>query len=120
MSKPPSFNSTASTLAAITLHGIACCRQVVWTHDDSRLVAAVSDNTIRVWNAASGALIHLLKEHTQQVQVLETHPHDRRLAMTAGYDGKVLLWDIEAGRCLKHMNTVYTFPGNAEGMQPWR
>lgn len=84
--------------------------QVLWTCDDTQTVAAVSDGTIRVWNASSGTLVHILRAHTAQAQVLECHPTDRRLAVTAGYDGLVVLWDIESGRCLKRMSTVYTFP----------
>lgn len=32
-----------------------------------------------------------------QVFVLDVHPNHPRLAMSAGYDGKVILWDIQKG-----------------------
>ena len=42
-----------------------------------------------------------LAEHVGDVYVLQTHPVDKRVCMTAGYDGRIRLWDIERGRCLQ-------------------
>ncbi len=33
----------------------------------------------------------------RQVPIIEGHPTDARLAMTAGYDGNIVVWDIVAG-----------------------
>lgn len=33
--------------------------------------------------------------------MLEAHPSDPRLAMSTGYDGQIILYDIEEGRVLK-------------------
>eukprot|EP00198_Chlamydomonas_reinhardtii_P012320 XP_001701657.1 predicted protein [Chlamydomonas reinhardtii] len=57
--------------------------QVVWTKDDSRVVAALSDSTVRVWEV-----------HTSQSHVLEPHPADPRLVLSGGYDGRLVLWDV--------------------------
>lgn len=35
-----------------------------------------------------------------QVPIIEGHPSDARLAMTAGYDGNIVVWDVVAGRKL--------------------
>lgn len=35
-----------------------------------------------------------------QVPIIEGHPSDARLAMTAGYDGNIIVWDVVAGRKL--------------------
>lgn len=66
-----------------------------------QILAVASDHIIRVWCAHSGALLHLLRGHTQPTHVLDTHPFDARLALSAGYDGQVILWDIAAGTVLK-------------------
>lgn len=66
-----------------------------------QILAAASDNIIRVWCAHTGALLQLLKGHTQQAHVLEMHPHDPRLALSGGYDGMAILWDITTGAILK-------------------
>ena len=65
------------------------------------MIAAVSDNSIRVWCAHTGTLLHLLRSHTQQAHVLEEHPYDHNLVLTAGYDGLTIIWDIEKGVPLK-------------------
>ena len=36
-----------------------------------------------------------------QLHVLEAHPFFTRLAMSAGYDGQIMLYDIEEGHILK-------------------
>jgi WD40 repeat protein len=46
----------------------------------------------------TGALLHTLAGHTSDVHVLQCHPTEKRLVMTAGYDGKINVWDIERGR----------------------
>ena len=75
--------------------------QAVWTLDDRTVVAAMSDFTIRVWEAASGMLTHTLRLHTNKVHVVQCHPHDPRLLFTAGHDGRVAVWDINTGQCVR-------------------
>lgn len=58
--------------------------QVAWTLDDRKVVAAITDNSIRVWDAETGALLHQLRGHTAQAHVLESHPFDHDIAMSAG------------------------------------
>lgn len=41
--------------------------QVTWTADDSRLVATLTDNSVRVWDARTGTCLHILLQHTAQV-----------------------------------------------------
>ena len=36
-----------------------------------------------------------------QVHVLEAHPSDPRLLLSAGYDGQLLLWDVLTGAQVK-------------------
>ena len=35
--------------------------------------------------------------------MLELHPTDSRILLTAGHDGLVMVWDMLAGQCLKMM-----------------
>lgn len=35
--------------------------------------------------------------------MLEMHPTDSRILLTAGHDGLVLVWDMLAGQCLRKM-----------------
>lgn len=38
--------------------------------------------------------------HSGEVFVLEHHPSDPRVLLTAGHDGLVMVWDMFAGECL--------------------
>ncbi len=65
-----------------------------------QVLAAISDNTVAVWDAQSGDLMQRLRGHTCRAHVLECHPIDPRLAMTAGYDGQTIVWDLLEGQPL--------------------
>jgi len=76
-------------------------QQALWSLDDRMVVAAMSDFTLRVWDVASGVLVHTLRLHTNKVPVIQCHPLDPRLAISAGHDGRVAVWDLEAGKCVR-------------------
>ncbi|KAH6811226.1 WD40 domain-containing protein [Perilla frutescens var. frutescens] len=70
---------------------------IVWSLDNRFVLAAIMDNRICVWNAIDGSLVHSLAGHTASTYVLDVHPFNPRIAMSAGYDGKTILWDIWEG-----------------------
>ncbi|KAI5579538.1 hypothetical protein BDE02_08G095300 [Populus trichocarpa] len=70
---------------------------IVWSLDNRFVLAAIMDCRICVWNAADGSLVHSLTGHTQSTYVLDVHPFNPRIAMSAGYDGKTIVWDIWEG-----------------------
>ncbi|KAK9840988.1 hypothetical protein WJX81_004207 [Elliptochloris bilobata] len=92
--------------------------QVAWTTDDAHVLAAVTDGRVLVLDAASGSLRHCLAEHRLEVPIIEGHPSDARMAMTAGYDGNVIVWDIVAGRKLASFYTVDTRPDGRAWPEP--
>ncbi|CAH2044625.1 unnamed protein product [Thlaspi arvense] len=57
----------------------------------------VKDCRICVWNASDGSLVHSLTGHTASTYVMDVHPFNPRIAMSAGYDGKTIVWDIWEG-----------------------
>ncbi|KAI5574178.1 hypothetical protein BDE02_10G128100 [Populus trichocarpa] len=70
---------------------------IAWSLDNRFVLAAIMDCRICVWNAADGSLVHSLTGHTQSTYVLDVHPFNPRIAMSAGYDGKTIVWDIWEG-----------------------
>ncbi|KAH0767951.1 hypothetical protein KY285_003822 [Solanum tuberosum] len=70
---------------------------IVWSLDNRFVLAAIMDCRICVWNAVDGSLVHSLTGHTESTYVLDVHPSNPRIAMSAGYDGKTIVWDIWEG-----------------------
>jgi hypothetical protein len=79
---------------------------VIWNLDDTYLVTASADYIIRVWRSSDGILLHALKFHENNIFVLAPHPIFPDIVMSAGYDGKVCLWDIFRGVLLKSFDEV--------------
>ncbi|PAN50018.1 hypothetical protein PAHAL_9G492100 [Panicum hallii] len=71
---------------------------IVWSLDNRFVLAAIMDCRICVWNASDGSLVHSLIGHKESTFVLDVHPFNPRIAMSAGYDGKTIIWDIWEGK----------------------
>lgn len=74
---------------------------VNWSKDDKYVITSLSDHSIKIWDSNNGQLMHVLKQHEQEVYLIEVHPIDPRIFLTGGHDGKIVLWDIERGITLK-------------------
>ncbi|XP_055320942.1 bromodomain and WD repeat-containing protein 3 isoform X2 [Sitodiplosis mosellana] len=70
---------------------------VGWDLTDEFVFTAVNDFTIKVWNAATGKLHRVMRGHTDELYVLESHPKDAHILMSAGHDGKMIIWDVKEG-----------------------
>ncbi|CAK9138914.1 unnamed protein product [Ilex paraguariensis] len=70
---------------------------ITWSLDNRFVLAAIMDCRICVWNAVDGSLVHSLTGHNESTYVLDVHPFNPRIAMSAGYDGKTIVWDIWEG-----------------------
>uniref|UniRef100_A0A8C6P7H6 Bromodomain and WD repeat domain containing 1 n=1 Tax=Nothobranchius furzeri TaxID=105023 RepID=A0A8C6P7H6_NOTFU len=75
---------------------------VAWDRHDNTVVTAVNNHLLKVWNSYTGQLLHILKGHEAEVFVLEPHPFDARIILSAGHDGNVFIWDLQRGTNTKH------------------
>ncbi|KAH0540030.1 hypothetical protein KQX54_011392, partial [Cotesia glomerata] len=67
---------------------------VSWDVSDEWVITAVNDSSLKVWNAKSGELMKILRGHKDEVFVLEAHPIDPRVILSAGHDGQLIVWDV--------------------------
>uniref|UniRef100_A0A8C6P1E2 Bromodomain and WD repeat domain containing 3 n=1 Tax=Nothobranchius furzeri TaxID=105023 RepID=A0A8C6P1E2_NOTFU len=86
---------------------------VAWDRTDSTVITAVSNYLLKVWRATSGQLLHVLSGHDDEVFVLETHPFDPRIMMSAGHDGNIYIWDLSKG--VKIRNFFNMIEGQGHG-----
>lgn len=66
------------------------------SEDGSRIATAGADGTVRLWDAATGDELAVLRGHTSDVVDVAFLPGGERL-VSAGYDGSVRVWDVESG-----------------------
>ena len=85
--------------------------EAVWavalTPDGRRAVSASEDETLKVWDLASGTCVHTLEGHTDSVRAVVLTP-DGRHAVSASNDHTLKVWDLASGTC------VHTLEGHTE------
>jgi WD40 repeat protein len=84
---------------------------VAYSPDGTRLASASFDNTVKLWDAHSGAEIATLRGHTDSVAAVVFSPDGTRLASTSR-DKTIKLWDARSGAFLA------TLPGPTEVTHP--
>jgi WD40 repeat protein len=65
---------------------------VHWNHDNSKLISASKDRTVKIWNAKSGALLKTLEGHTADVTTVAWNPDGSKI-LSGAEDGTIKLWD---------------------------
>ncbi|OMJ24951.1 Bromodomain and WD repeat-containing protein 1 [Smittium culicis] len=78
--------------------------QVAWICDDSVVIVSNSVGLVSAFDSKTGNRLWATREHGfQEVFVLIAHPLDRRIAVSGGYNGHVVVWDVNSG------NSLHTF-----------
>lgn len=91
--------------------------QVAFSTDGKSLATANDDNSVRLWDAATGKQTMAFWGHTGSVYTLAFSPNGQFLA-SAGADRSVLLWNIATGKLIRkiightaEINSVIFSPG---------
>lgn len=69
---------------------------VAYSPDGTALASAGKDGTVRIWNAATGDSMHVLREHTSEVTCVAFSPIGNWLA-SGSEDDTVRVWDWRKG-----------------------
>ena len=104
------------------------CDVAVWICDDTKIATSQcepikqSSSTIIpgsqflfIWDSFTGnCLLGIHGAHSMQCPVIVPHPKEPTLLCSAGSDGVLKLWDVDAGTCMfSHKNTVDFGPVDA-------
>ncbi|TMQ19635.1 MAG: DUF4365 domain-containing protein, partial [Deltaproteobacteria bacterium] len=68
--------------------------------DGQNLLTASYDNTVRLWDVATGRCLRVLEGHTEAVRAIAWSPDQRQL-LSGGNDTTVRVWDVDSGRCVR-------------------
>jgi WD40 repeat protein len=75
---------------------------VVWSPDGRYVASGATDNTVRVWEAATGQPVRTLREHTDRVTSIAWSPDGRYIASgAADKDKTVRLWEAATGQLVR-------------------
>ena len=72
------------------------CNAVAFSSDGALLASAHDDGAVRLWDAATGSALRVLKGHSSAVTSLAFSPDSRSLA-SASTDTTVILWNVASG-----------------------
>jgi WD40 repeat protein len=69
---------------------------VAFSPDSKQVMSGSYDKTVRLWDAATGALLQTLEGHTSLISSIAFSP-DSKQVMSGSYDKTVRLWDAATG-----------------------
>jgi WD40 repeat protein len=78
-------------------------KSVALSGDGRYAVSGGIDQTVRVWDLATGKEYKVLRGHTKQVWSVAFHPNGRQV-FSASWDASARLWDITTGADVKRFN----------------
>ncbi len=94
-------------------------RALAFSPNGRSLVTGSSDNTVRIWDVASGQELKALPSHFGATRAVSFSP-DGQFVATGGDDGTVGIWDVSTGKELKAMKSraagiVFTLSFSPDG-----
>ncbi|KAK0703385.1 hypothetical protein B0T26DRAFT_658964 [Lasiosphaeria miniovina] len=93
---------------------------VTFSPDGQRLASGSGDNTVKIWDAASGQCRQTLEGHRNSVWSVAFSPDGQRLA-SGSSDNTVKIWDAASGQCRQtlegHRHSVLSVTFSPDGQR---
>jgi len=104
-SRGPSFKQIRGdhTVPLLTVQHKDWVRSVAFSGDGTRIVSGSDDNSVRVWDASTGAELTRLNGHTDYVNSVAFSSDGTRV-VSGSYDKSVRVWDASTGVELMRLN----------------
>ena len=84
----------------VTLYGhlgVGTVNSVEFSPEGTRIASGSDDNTIKIWDAASGQEINTLEGHADSVASIAFSPEGARI-VSGSYDNTIKIWDAASGQ----------------------
>lgn len=88
---------------------------VAFSHDGRYALSGSSDNTVRLWDIATGENLLMMEGHFNQITSLAFSPDDR-FAVSGSWDWTIRLWDLETGETVRIFEDSSDANGGIEGV----
>lgn len=75
-------------------------RELVFLDDDSKLLTASDDGSIKIVDIASEKVVSVLEGHRQAVSAISPHQNDPRLLFSCSFDKTLKSWDLRVKSCV--------------------
>ena len=93
-------------------------RSVSWSPDGTKVASGSDDETVRIWEVATGKQLSQLTGHSNWVTSVSWSPDGKRLA-SGSYDNTVRIWEVATGKELSqltvHLNGVTSVSWSPDG-----
>jgi WD40 repeat protein len=76
---------------------------IAWSPDGTRIVSGASDQTIRMWDAATGNQVMLLEQPTNTAIIVSYSP-DGNTILASSDNGTAILWDASTGTAIREFS----------------
>ncbi|MED6170547.1 hypothetical protein PIB30_032006 [Stylosanthes scabra] len=67
---------------------------ICWIKEDTQILTASGDQTMKVWDVQEKKCIGVLKGHTGSVKSMCSHPNNADIIVSGSRDGSFCLWDL--------------------------
>jgi WD40 repeat protein len=94
----------------------ASVKSVSFSPDKSLLASGSADNTIRIWDVATGKTLHIFQGHTAPINSVSFSPDGQRLA-SGSTDNTIRIWDIDKEHTIRILQG-HTAPINSVSFSP--